>query len=108
MGNVVENKKLNRLNVPTGWRIQTGLNPEFVVSVKQWAKDCGRRVAEAKKVGNVDGAIKSLIEGQKCKKALKIALAEDRPYFVYSPDGKCRYILEYEVIKKCQIYNAEE
>lgn len=100
-------KKLNRKEMPLGWTIRTGLNPDFVLSVKRWAKESGKRVAEARKTGNVDAAIKALTEGKQYKTALKTALIEDRPYFVYDPEGKCRYILEYETTKKWQAYNAE-
>lgn len=102
-----EISRLNRNAMPTGWRIQTGLNPDFVISVKRWAKESGRKVAEARKAGNVDAAIQALLDGKQFKATLKRALVEDRPYFVYDPNGKCRYILEYETTKKWQAYNAE-
>jgi hypothetical protein len=93
--------------MPAGWRIQTGLNPDFFISVKQWMKERGNQVAEARKTGNVDAAIKALTEGKQYKAVIKSTLAEDRPYFVYAPDGKCRYILECETKKKWQAYSAE-
>lgn len=99
--------KLNRKEMPLGWAIRTGLNPDFVISVKRWAKERGKQVAEARKTGNVDAAIMALTEGKAYKAALKSALSEDRPYFVCDPEGNCRYILEYETTKRWQAYNAE-
>lgn len=99
--------RLNRKDMPTGWIISTGLNPDFVISVKRWAKESGRQVAQAKKDGDVDGAIQALLNGQRFKKALKKQLEKDQPYFVYDPTGRCRYILERDATKKWQAYNAE-
>jgi len=103
-------KKLTRKNVPTGWSIRTGLNPDYFISVKRWAKERGRQVAEARKTGNVDAAIKALEEGKRYKNSIKESLkgvGTEHPYFVYDSEGKCRYILECRVTKKWQAYTAE-
>ena len=39
-------KKLNRKEMPAGWRIQTGLNPDFFASIKRWMRERGDQVAQ--------------------------------------------------------------
>ncbi|OCZ50857.1 hypothetical protein [Dehalobacter sp. TeCB1] len=105
-GNTMKNIK----NLPTGWRIQTGLNSDYFLSVKLWAKERGRQVAEARKDGNVDAAIKALEEGKCYKNGIKETLKGlgiEYPYFVYDNEGKCRYIIESEVNKQWKVYTAE-
>ena len=99
--------RLNRKDMPAGWKIQTGLNPEFVIKVKQWAKERGKQVSEARKTGNVDAAITALTEGRSYKEALKRELREEHTRFVYDPEGNCRYILELDITKRWKAYNAE-
>ncbi|CDX01318.1 Hypothetical protein DPCES_1431 [Desulfitobacterium hafniense] len=101
---------MKKFKIPTGWRMQTGLNPGYFISAKRWAKERGRQVAEARKTGNVDAAIKALEEGKSYKNAIKETLkglGTEHPYFVYDAEGKCRYILEREATKKWLAYTAE-
>lgn len=104
-------EKLNIKNMPVGWRIQTGLNPYYFLYVKRLAKERGKQVAEARKSGNVDAAIKALEEGESYKNSIKKTLdgvGTEYPYLVYDPDGKCRYVLKQGVTKKWTAYTVEE
>lgn len=98
---------MKKMKIPLGWSVRTGLNPDFVLRMKYWAKERGRLVAEARKTGNVDEAIKALAEGKTYKTALKNAFSADRPYFVYDTEGNCIYIFEYSTTKKWQLFSAE-
>ena len=99
-------KRFNRKEMPTGWRVQTGLNPDYFIDIKKWMKERGRQVAEARRTGNVDAAIKALNEGKSYKAAIKSTLEKNHSYFVYDPNGECKYIFERKATQKWVAFNV--